>query len=142
MPTIDEVIAFVREETGFRGPLTEATSLQTDIGVYGDDMYEFMAAYAKRFAVDLSGYLWYFHTGDEGWPNIGSMFFPSPHSLVSEIPITVSMLHDFAERGKWAVEYPHHKLPRSTVSRWDLRLNVLFAVGLIFLVVMVRGCIR
>jgi Protein of unknown function (DUF1493) len=141
MPTLDEMVLFVREQTGFRGPLTEATSLQSDIGVYGDDMHELIAAYAERFAVDLSGYIWYFHTGDEGWPNIGGMFFPPPNSRVREIPITVGMLYDFAQHGRWAVEYPDHEPPG---PRWDIRINQMIAVGLICVVaaMTVRGCVR
>ncbi len=72
---------FVRAQTGHRGPLTEATTLQSDIGVYGDDMGELLAAYAERFGVDIAGYLWYFHTGEEGCCcSIGGAFFPPPNS--------------------------------------------------------------
>jgi Protein of unknown function (DUF1493) len=138
-PTFEEVAAFVREETGFCGPLTEATSLQWDIGLSGDDVDTFLTAYAKRFGVDLSGYLWYFHTEDEGL-NLGELFFPPPNVRVREIPITVGMLHAFAQLSRWAVEYPQHKLPQ---SRWDIRLNQLLVLGaLCFLVlVTVRGCV-
>lgn len=38
MPTIDEVVDFVREETRYEGPITADTNLQHDVGVFGDDM--------------------------------------------------------------------------------------------------------
>jgi Protein of unknown function (DUF1493) len=139
VPTFHEVAVFVREETGFRGPLTEATSLQWDIGLSGYDMDTFLTAYAKRFGVDLSGYLWYFHTEEEGL-NLGGLFFPPPNARVREIPITVGMLHGFAQLSRWAVEYPQHELP---LSRWDIRLNQLFVVGILcgIVLVTVRGCV-
>jgi hypothetical protein len=139
MPTFDEVAAFVRERTGFRGPLTVTTVLQFGIGVYGDDMDDLLAGYAKRYGVDLSRYLWYFHTGEEGF-NIGGLFFPPPNAGVRTIPITLGMLREFAELGRWAVEYPSHELPR---SRWDIRLNQLLVFGFlcVVLVLIVRGCV-
>jgi hypothetical protein len=138
MPTFDEVAAFVRQQTGFRARLTDATALQSDVGVYGDDMTDFLAACARRFGVDLSGYLWYFHTGGEGF-NLGGVFFPPPNARVREIPITVGMLQDFAQRGRWAVEYPQHEPPG---YRWDIRFNQLLTLGFLCVVVVliVRGC--
>jgi len=104
-------------------------------------MDELLNAYAERFGVDLSGYLWYFHTGKEGGPGIGGLFFPPPNARVQEIPITLGMLREFAERGRWAIEYPPHEPPQ---SRPDLRLNQL--VALVFLagvvLAVVLGCIR
>jgi hypothetical protein len=139
MPSFDQVATFVREQTGFRPRLTDATSLQSDVGVYGDDMNDLLAAYARRFGVDLSGYLWYFHTGEEGF-NPGGVFFPPPNARVPKIPITVGMLHDFAQHGRWAVEYPQHE---PSQSRWDIRLNQLLVLGFlcVVLVVTVRGCV-
>ncbi len=138
MPTFDEVAEFVKEHAAFRGPMTEATSLQSDIRLYGDDVDDLLAAYAERFGVDLTGYLWYFHTGEEGF-NLGAVFFPPPNARVPEIPITLGMLHDFARRGRWAVEYPRHSPPR---SRPDLRINQLLTLGFVgvVVVVVVRGC--
>src|SRR5947209_6619035 len=74
VPTFDEVAAFVREETGYRGPLTAATALRADMGVVGDDLWELIDAYATRFAVDVSGFRWYFHSPEEGF-NLGGLFF-------------------------------------------------------------------
>jgi uncharacterized protein DUF1493 len=131
MPTFDEVATFVREQTSFRGALTEVTSLQSDIGVYGDDMDDLLAAFSDRFGVSLAGYIWYFHTGEEGF-NIGGLFFPPPNERVQEIPITLGILHDFAQCGRWPIEYPEHVTPR---SRPDIRINQLLALGMVFALV-------
>lgn len=140
MPTFDEVAALVREETGSRGPITEATTLQKDIGVYGDDMDFLLSAYAERFRVDLSGYLWYFHTGEEGAFSIGGAIFPPPNERVREIPITVGMLHRFAEQGRWAVEYPPHELPRHRLDLW-INLAILVTVLGFALAAGARSCV-
>jgi hypothetical protein len=141
VPTFEEVAAVVREQTAHRGPLTEATTLQSDIGVYGDDMDDLLSAYSKRFGVDLSGYLWHFHTGEEGAFSIGGAIFPPPNARVQEIPITVGMLYRFAELGRWAVEYPPHKPPRRRPDLW-INLAVVAAVLGFALVAGVRSCVR
>lgn len=137
VPTFEEVAAFVRKETCYDGPLTEATTLQTDIGVYGDDMDELMIAYAKTFNVDLSGFLWYFHTGEEGI-NLSGLFVPKSRGI-PEIPITIGMLHRFAESGRWTIEYPPHTKPRPRV-----KLLLLFVLVICWLLVagMMRSCGR
>lgn len=124
MPTLDEVAAVVREPTGHRGPVTAATALQSDLGVDGDDMDELLAAYSSRFGVDLAGYLWYFHRGDEAAFNVGGLFIPPPDRRVAEIPITLGMLRDFAELGRWGVEYPPHEIPE---FRGDILINQVIA---------------
>lgn len=106
MASFDEVVALVREQTAYRGPITETTSLQRDIGVYGDDMDELLDAYSKRF-------------------------IPPPNERVAEIPITVGMLKQFAETGKWVIDYPAHSVPR---RRWDVALIWMCLVFAAFLV--------
>ncbi len=131
MPTFDEVAKFVRDQTGCGSQIHEATSLQFDIGVYGDDMDDLLIAYEKQFDVELTGYVWYFHTGEEGFPNIGGLFFPPPNERVQQIPITIGMLHDFAQRGRWDVKYPEYKPPG---FRFDRLINRIVAFGLLALI--------
>jgi hypothetical protein len=138
VPTFEEVAELVRKVTTYRRELTEATTLQSDIGVAGDDMDELLTAYSKRFGVDLSNYISYFHTGEEGW-NIGGLFFPPPNKRVTEIPITVGMLHRFALLGHWAVEYPPHEPPRNRPDIW-INLVLLLAITAVLIVCGLRGC--
>jgi Protein of unknown function (DUF1493) len=136
MPSFDEIAAFVCDHAGAnRAYVTEGTSLQDDIGLYGDDIDHLMLEYSKRFGVDLSGYLWYFHTGEDGF-GIGALLFRPPDMRVKRIPITVGMLHDFANQGRWAVEYPMHELPR---WRMDVTIDVLLAI--VFIGFIVFSCI-
>ena len=66
MTETKEIIDFVRSETGHREDMADNTTLQDDIGIWGDDVSELLENYAKRFSVDMSSFLWYFHTREEG----------------------------------------------------------------------------
>jgi Protein of unknown function (DUF1493) len=142
VPMIYEVAAFVCEQTSAQIPVTEQTTLQGDIGVVGDDLWAFIDAYAERFGVDVSGFRWYFHSPAEGSAGLGGLFFPPPNARVQEIPITVHMLHRFAELGHWAVEYPPHHVPRYRPGLW-INLAVLAVALSVFgcaLAASVRSC--
>lgn len=142
MPSFDEIATFVSEWAGVeRSALTEATTLQNDIRLYGDDMFAFILDYSKRFGVDLSGFRWYFHTCEGGY-NIGALFFRPPNKRVKNIPITIGMLHEFAQGGRWNIPYPDHSPGR----RYDHLVNVIvgFLLFLFFLISLagaIRGCI-
>lgn len=105
-----------------------------DIGMVGDDFHEMIQKYSKKFSVNMSDYLWYFHADEEGgWNSIGALFFNPPYKRVKRIPVTPSMLTDFANQGKWDIQYPDHKLPK---RRYDLLINtVLFGIGMLLLIV-------
>ena len=137
MPTLDEIVEFARQTTSFAGHLEANTELERDLGVYGDDMDEFLGAYARRFDVDMSSYLWYFHTGEEGLNLPGALFFRPPSARVKQIPITLRILHEGAQRGRWSVEYPKHSIP---AIRYDIIINLVFFVllilGMILLIVL------
>jgi hypothetical protein len=140
VPTFDEVAAFVREQIGHCEPLTAATALQIDLSVFGDDLWELIDAYAARFGVDVSGFLWYFHSAEKGSFNMGALLFLPPNAQVRQIPITIGMLHEFAQRGRWEVEYPLHNPPQ---SRPDIRVNQLLALAFLagVVITVVLSCI-
>jgi len=124
----DDTAEWLTNEIRHRGPVGDDTSLQ-ELGVWGDDWHELLGAYAQRFNVDMSGYLWYFHTRDEGVGSIGGLFFPPPHRRVTQIPVTIGMLKDFARSGAWGIEYPKHRIP---TKRYDVLVNrFLAAIGLL-----------
>lgn len=121
MATFDEVAALVRKETNYDGPLTADTTLQGDLGVAGDDLDRLLLAWAARFGADLSGYLPHFHTTEEGF-NLGAWLFPPRDPRLPDVPITVGMLHRYAELGRWASEYPEHDSRRSRPDIWGNRV--------------------
>jgi acyl carrier protein len=122
---IDEIDALVRDHTGTRGVLSEETDLHSDLGLTSLDLDEFLAEFAKRFDVDLSGFLWYFHT-EEDDVSPGRLFFAAPQERVQRIPLRLALLYRAVELGRWPVDYPEHSLPR---RRWDLVFNQCLAAG-------------
>jgi hypothetical protein len=137
MPTFDEIATFICDEAGVRrSHVTEATSLQDDIGLYGDDIDHLMLEYSKRFDVNLDGYIWYFHTGEEGF-SPGALLFRPPDMRVKRISITIGMLYEFAQLGRWNVQCPEHSIPR---WRTDILVNWIVVLG--FLIFIIAAAIR
>jgi hypothetical protein len=126
MSVAEEIEALVRDQIGLRSPLDADASLQ-GIGLFADDLTEFMATFGKRFKVDLSTFRWYFHTGEEG-VSVGALFFTPPHDRVPRIPITLRLLREAAELGRWPVDYPDHSLPP---RRWDIVINQCLAAAFV-----------
>lgn len=100
------------------------------LGIEGDDAFEFIEAFANHFSVDMSGYCWYFHHAEEGM-NIGSLFFRSPDQRVERIAITPTILAEAIRTKRWPLQYPVHQLPK---QRWDVRLNQLMLLAPLVLV--------
>lgn len=110
-----EILDFIEEKTGLR-PSSKQTDIVSEMSIWGDDVSELLEAFAARYDVDMSNYLWYFHTGDEG-TNILSFIFKPPNQRVQRIPITPGLLIKSAESHHWQVAYPEHNIPK---RRWDL----------------------
>lgn len=123
MYLVEELIGFLKELSG-ADKIKPTTDIFEDILV-GDDFHEMVEKYAKKYSVEMKGYLWYFHTDEENaWNSIGAYFFKPPYQRVERIPVTPSMLTDFANRGKWDINYPQHTLPK---RRYDILINQILA---------------
>jgi len=72
MSTIDEIIELIKklssEET-----IEPTTDIFKDAGLVGDDFDEMIEKFALKYSVDMTSYIWYFHTDEEGL-SIGSFF--------------------------------------------------------------------
>ena len=124
MLTTNEIIDFVKKNTGL-----DHLAADTDIfsvGVGGDDFHDLIDEFAQTYSVDMTAYLWYFHSDEEG-NNIGGLFFPPPYKRVKRIAITPLLLTEFANTGKWDIEYPNHKIPK---IRYDTLIGI-FIVSII-----------
>lgn len=103
-----------------------------ELGVVGDDFHEMIEKYSKNYNVDLSNYLWYFHTDEEGSFSFGELFYDPPYKKVERIPVTPKMLAEFINVGKWDIKYPEHEINK---RRYDLIINnvilILFIISLI-----------
>jgi hypothetical protein len=133
--TASEMIDFLTNEALLHDLRLE-DDLLSDHGLDGDDFHELIDAYQKRFAVDMSGYCWYFHAGEEGY-SIGALFFDPPYKRVKPIAVTPAMLLEFANKGSWSIDYPEHQLPK---QRWDIIINQVCIV--FFLAMMMYACVK
>ena len=135
MAEVVEIIEFLKSKTG-TNKVSEDSDLGNDLGVDGDDYEELIMEFSKKYNVDVSSYLWYFHCSEEGsWNSIGGVFFKSPDKHVSYIPVTPGMLSGFTKIGKWDVKYPDHTLPP---KRYDIMLNQLLV--LVFILFVIYKC--
>jgi hypothetical protein len=120
----ENILSFLTDLVGHE-KITLQTDILFDLGVIGDDFHEMIEKYQKTFNVDMTTYLWYFHSDEEG-QSIGGGFFKAPYERVKRIPVTPKMLLDFANKGKWTIEYPEHTLPK---RRYDLIINTVLVLG-------------
>jgi hypothetical protein len=115
-----DLALFVNEMCGWK-PSKPDSDIYSELKVVGDDFHELIEKFAKTYSVDMSGYLWYFHADEEG-QNFGSIFFKAPYEQVNRIPITPAKLAEFANSGKWNIQYPDHRTPG---FRLDIFVNFL-----------------
>src|SRR5688572_10048311 len=101
----EDIISFLIDQSG-TDKIKPDSDMYEDIRMGGDDFQEMIEEYAKKFAVDMEGYLWYFHADEEGWPGLGGIIFKPPYARVDRIPVTPLMLTDFANKGRWDMKYP------------------------------------
>ncbi|WP_213190211.1 DUF1493 family protein [Cloacibacterium caeni] len=132
MITIEEIVDFtkdfLKEDNIF--PDTDIFSL----GIYGDDMDEFLGSYHKKYGVNFDNYLWYFHNEEEISNNfsIGKIFFKPPYDSVERIPITPEILTKFANTKVWEIYYPEHQLPK---YRYDVLIDQIIFGGLALIII-------
>jgi len=137
--SLDDIIRFIIDRTGCDKEEVKAESdLQNDLGCSGDDFDELISEYSAKFKVDMSSYLWYFHSEEEGHSNsIGKILFKTPYERVKHIPITPALLLNSANHGKWLITYPEHSLPK---RRYDILINQILVVT--FVMFLLYKCSR
>ncbi len=126
----EDLIEFIKMLSGSK-KVESNSDIYSEIRMGGDDFNEMIEKYATKYSVDMTNYLWYFHSDEEG-QNFGGLFFKPPYCRVNRIPVTPSMLADFANKSKWDIQYPEHKLSK---KRYDLIINqiivITFLIGLL-----------
>ena len=128
MSKLIEIVDFLKDISG-NNSLNPESDIY-DLGVVGDDFHEMIEKYAETFEVDMTEYLWYFHTVEEGL-NFGALFFKPPYSRLDRIPVTPKLLSEFAETRKWSIDYPKHELPN---KRMDLKINQIIIITFILII--------
>lgn len=140
-PTRAEVLDWIEAQLATR--LTPAA--QSDIlratGCDGDDAVDLMAAFARRFGVNMSGYQWDMHHRarrgmlQPGWP----LPLRTPHGV--PVPLSLTALHLAASTRRWPLTYPKTtptpdyswaNLPLLAVGLPGLTLLLLWAIPRLF----------
>ena len=93
----EEVLAFLTEQCWVRKGTNLATTLHDDYGMDGEDAYEFMVAFGRRFKVSLKKFYFDRHFYGEGlWaPTTGPLY-----------PLAIGDLVQAAAQGRWVYDYP------------------------------------
>jgi hypothetical protein len=114
-----------------------------DSGIYGDDVWELVDEFAKRFSVRMDGFRWYHHSGEEGCNPLWLLVKPW-WARKTHVSIRLSDLVASARTGEWCVQYPPSEAePAETAEdRYHTRVGyAVMAGGLLLiaaLVVLVR----
>lgn len=99
--TSEQMIAFVAQHTGARPDgITPSTRLVQDLGVDGEDLVKLLDACFARFGVDPADFRYADYGGPEGFDLIGVIASIGRKSPPLK-PITIAMLTDAANAGRW-----------------------------------------
>lgn len=137
-PGREDILMFIESRSGRRLTQMQEADVLAALDADGDAAAAFMASFAARFGVDLTGYEPRFHHRDAGrvlrpgWP------FAPPHLFGVRLPVAVSTLTQAAQTGHWPVIYP--VLTVAPSRQW---LNVpLIVIGLPVLAGLVIAVLR
>ncbi len=130
MTSIDDIIKFLENLSGSDN-IHPKSDIFGDLGMVGDDFHEMIEKFSTHYSVDMTDYLWYFHSDEEG-QNFGGLFFKPPYRQVDRIPVTPTMLTDFANKGKWDMHYPIHQI---SPKRHDLLINKVVVTVFVTIIV-------
>lgn len=122
--TIDDIREFLHIITRVpKEKIRDDSDLSLDLGIEGDDWDDLLLEFQRKFAVNLDGFVWYFHHGEEGFYPLW-LFVPPPNRRVKHIAVTPQVLLASARLGRWAIAYPPHVIPEGRpdlTSWWVLR---------------------
>jgi hypothetical protein len=93
---LGEIIDLARKQTGAK-TITANTRLYADLGMTGDDAQEFMTAFAVKYDVDMSEFVWLRYFDDEGSDMMGPAIVLAASVLSASFAVRWQAAHD-AER--------------------------------------------
>ncbi len=136
--SLSQIIEFAKDYNVEEVDIDEETTIEKGMGLWGDDHHEFIGKFAEVFDVQMENYRWYYHTEEEGL-NWAEVFFKPPYKKVEQSQISINMLHQIANDGKWPDMY---EKPDLANFRPDILMNQIGAVTvvLIFVAFWIRKC--
>ena len=102
--------------------------LLATVGHDGRASKRFLKLYAMRMGVDVSPYKWWFHHRDDGVFAIPLVALDDTGEAI-RIPLSAAMLAGFADRGRWDLTYPPHRVGLLSVW-WAVAVFGICALGL------------
>ena len=105
---VEEVFKFVHVRCGTRRgqTLDFSTRLREDLGLYGEDSYEFFTDFTKCFDVDFSDMEIHRHFNPEWFDFKWLLFKPVWWKDLGRYPVTIGHLIQVAEAGRWFMPPP------------------------------------
>jgi hypothetical protein len=85
--------------------MAPGTDVVDDAKIYGDDVWELVEEFSKRFKVEMRDFRWYHHSGPEGCNPLW-LFYRPRWVRDTHVPIRLSDLIEAARCGVWSVQYP------------------------------------
>ena len=125
-----DIAALAAELAGVPRARIDRDDLLASPGLDGRAASRFLQIYAGRFGVDMRGYRWWFHHRDHGVLAMPLVALDGERHEI-RIPLSAEMLARFAERGRWDIAYPPHRLALRS-GWWALATFGIVALGLIY----------
>jgi hypothetical protein len=138
------VRAFVYSQTAWSClDVPAETDLVYDAGICGDDLWELVDEFARRFDVRMDGFRWYHHSAPEGCNPLWLLFKPW-WARKTRVPIRLSDLVMSARSGEWGVQYPESEAePAETEEdRHHTRIGCAIMAGVVFVIAATFAVLR
>jgi hypothetical protein len=123
-----EIVALAAECSGRKRAEIDRTDLLGWAGLDGRAASRFLQLYAVRFRVDMRDYKWWFHHRDHGVLAIPLVALDHDGREI-HIPLSADMLAGFAERNRWDLNYPRHRVGLRS-AWWATAVFGIVALGL------------
>ncbi len=103
---LEEIKSIIHDQIGnSRSEINRSTRIFEDLRIDGDDAFELLDAFRKKFNVDMSGFNINEYFGPEGLDSIGFIISIFSKNSVDLKPLTLGDLEEAAKAGKW-IETP------------------------------------
>lgn len=125
-----DIVALAAELAGVPRGQVDRDDLLASPGMDARTASRFLRVYAGRFGVDMRGYRWWFHHRDHGALAMPLVALDGERREI-RIALSAEMPAAFAERGRWDIAYPPHRLGLSS-GWWAVVVFGILALGLIY----------
>ncbi len=103
LETINRVTIFISKYAADGDRLSEETQLVSDLGIDGDDAFEFIEAFAEEFSIKSGDFDFHRYFSPEGF-NPFSLIFSFFKTQPIQKPITIGMLAKVVDLGVWTTK--------------------------------------